>query len=749
MRLKSIELFGFKSFAKKSKFDFNFAVTGIVGPNGSGKSNVVEAFRFVLGEQSMKSLRGKSGKDLIFKGSKDLPKSNRAYVEIVFDNKSKVFKLTDRSSPINLDFDEIALKREVFADGTNNYYINNTQVRLKDIIELLSSVNIGSSGHHIVSQGQADRILSSSSKDRRSMIEDALGLKVYQYKLKDASKKLEKTNSNIKEVITLRREIAPHIKYLKKQVEKIEKGEELRTELSKLYFSYFKKEQNFLSNEEKETKNINENLEKELKEIEVKIKAFGFIKEDDFVSKENEKINALQKEINSLDTIKEDLSRKIGRIEGMIDFQNKSPLNDQSIVSIKINDIEDFLRDCGLFIEKGLKEESLNIVKENILNIKNILNNFGTKFLKKKEETINKISFKELEETKRQIISQIEEIENTKRGLVEKTLEIRGEIESFQSNKIKDQEIKFSLETRKNKILNEIDILKSRLNIYLIRKNSFDEEMKEAVVLVGRDILNFMNKEDYPSLDLAGEELKKQIERIKIKLEDIGTGGGEDVLREYKEVTERDTFLSNELSDLEKSIENLKSLIDDLKNTLEKEFKDGLAEINKKFEEFFGLMFGGGSAYLSTVIQDSKKNNIKDEDLDEEEILGDLSLEENKIEQGIEINITLPQKKVKDLAMLSGGERSLTSIALVFAMTQVNPPPFLVLDETDAALDEANSRRYGDMIEKLSKYSQLITVTHNRETMSRSETIYGVTIGSDGSSKILSIKFTEAEGYAK
>ena len=97
MKLKRIELLGFKSFAKKSRLDFDVPVTGIVGPNGSGKSNVVEAFRFVLGEQSMKSLRGKSGKDLVFKGSKDLPKSARASVEIAFDNKDKIFKLGDRS----------------------------------------------------------------------------------------------------------------------------------------------------------------------------------------------------------------------------------------------------------------------------------------------------------------------------------------------------------------------------------------------------------------------------------------------------------------------------------------------------------------------------------------------------------------------------------------------------------------------------------------------------------------------------
>jgi chromosome segregation protein len=118
-------------------------------------------------------------------------------------------------------------------------------------------------------------------------------------------------------------------------------------------------------------------------------------------------------------------------------------------------------------------------------------------------------------------------------------------------------------------------------------------------------------------------------------------------------------------------------------------------------------------------------------------------------EQGIDIDVSLPRKKVKDLEMLSGGERSLTSIALLFALSQVNPPPFLVLDETDAALDEANSKKYGDMIENLAQQTQLMVVTHNRETMSRADILYGVTLGSDDCSTLLSIKFEEAVKVAK
>src|SRR6185503_7431308 len=120
-----------------------------------------------------------------------------------------------------------------------------------------------------------------------------------------------------------------------------------------------------------------------------------------------------------------------------------------------------------------------------------------------------------------------------------------------------------------------------------------------------------------------------------------------------------------------------------------------------------------------------------------------------ELERGIEVHVSLPSKKVKELNMLSGGERSLVSIALLFAISQVNPPPFLVLDETDAALDEANSRKYGDMLERLAEYSQLIVVTHNRETMSRAGILYGVTIGGNEASKLLSVKFEEATQIAK
>jgi chromosome segregation protein len=218
------------------------------------------------------------------------------------------------------------------------------------------------------------------------------------------------------------------------------------------------------------------------------------------------------------------------------------------------------------------------------------------------------------------------------------------------------------------------------------------------------------------------------------------------VLKEFQEVSERDQFLLREIEDLSKSMVDIESLIKDLKTRLETEFTNGIVKINKEFQRFFELMFGGGNAKLSLVDVKKRKYKSEDEDDEESEVVEEV---DEEAEQGIDIGVSLPKKKVKELTMLSGGERSLTSIALLFAISQVNPPPFLVLDETDAALDESNSRKYGDMIETLANYSQLLVVTHNRETMSRASVLYGVTLGADDASRLLSVKFDDAVAIAK
>ncbi|MEZ4211188.1 MAG: AAA family ATPase, partial [Candidatus Paceibacterota bacterium] len=678
MKLKSLELNGFKSFGKKSRLDFTHPLTSVVGPNGSGKSNVVEAFRFVLGEQSMKSLRGKTGKDLIFKGSGGASKLNRASVTIIFDNKKRVFKLANGESNINVDFDEVTLTREVFADGNNVYKINNSEVRLKDIIELLSSVNIGSSGHHIISQGHADRVLTASTKERRAMIEDALGLKIYQFRLKESEKKLSKTRENISQTESVRRELAPHIKYLKKQVEKIQKGEELRGELTSLYLLYFERETSYLNHEDVFLKNEKTRLSESLKDIEKRLSGISIENDNSFEISKNQEIENIQKEMIAFRETKENLSRTLGKMDGLVEIEESKLSKGEASISIKNSEFNSFIDSIHDGIDKALTFSGIFEITNSLKEIKDGLSAFRQKYKLTGEVSRDELDL--LLKNRAEVLNQIEELNKKVQDFQSKIDDIRKEISLHKEAKYKEQEEKFTLQNEKNRLTNSLEMIESKTSQYLRRKTLFEENMKEAVVLVGHSILSFdKTKEDLSFRDEEQEDLRRQIERLKIKLEDVGTAGGSEVLREYEDVKQRDEFLIKELVDLESSMKNLGVLIEELKQTLQSEFKNGLQKINERFEEFFRLMFGGGGAFLSIVVEKPKK---LDDNMDETED----AQEDKNFEQGIDINVSLPQKKVKELTMLSGGERSLTSIALLFAMSQVNPPPFLVLDETDAAL---------------------------------------------------------------
>ena len=754
--LKRIEMSGFKSFAKKTALDFTTPVTAVVGPNGSGKSNIVEAMRFVLGEQSMKSLRGKSGSDLIFKGSKTLSAQNRAKVAMIFDNSRKLFRIGSESG-ISLDFDEVEIAREIYSDGGSKYTVNGTEVRLKDIVELLSSVNIGASGHHIISQGEADRILSSSPKDRREMIEDALGLKIYQYRLRESERKLEKSEENMKEVEALRREIAPHLRFLKKQVEKLEHAEELKKDLSAKYKTYLSLETKIIEQRQAEYRGKSSELKRELTLVteKLKISNVGDDEYKDNTLKEEEK--RLESAISEIRAKKEEIQKKLTRTMTLLEILERDINREKSNKSINIvlprESLLELKSSLWNSIDVANREEDVLKIREVLSRMKSGLDVFWTKYLekgpletddveKKKEE------YESLKKSLNQIESELVSVSAKEKELDQKTVDLKLKYKEETDAKVLRERSLYDLRVREREISNELSLLSVKEDVLSKRVVLFEEELKEGNALIGGEILLFRHKEDYEKeedvSDEAQENRRKYIERLKIKLEEYGGQTGQETFKEYEEVSARDAFLAKELDDLEKSIASMKDVVRELRITIEREFKLGIEKINKQFQDFFALMFGGGHAYLSVVLEEKRKKKGEDEE-DTDIILDD----EEKIERGIEINISLPQKKVKELMMLSGGERSLTSIALLFAMSQVNPPPFLVLDETDAALDEANSRRYGDMLVLLSKYSELIVVTHNRETMSRAQVLYGVTLGSDTSSKLLSIKFEEAVKVAK
>jgi chromosome segregation ATPase len=759
MYLKSLELSGFKSFAKKASLQFNTAITGIVGPNGSGKSNVAEAFRFVLGEQSIKSLRGKRGEDMIWNNE---PRANRASVKLVFDNSSSM-KLFP-----TIDFDEVSIERVVHRDNTNEYLLNGSLVRLKDIVELLAGAHIGATGHHIISQGEADRILSASIRERREMIEDALGLKIYQWKKLESIRKLERTDENMKQVESLRREIAPHLKFLKKQVEKVEKAEQMRKELIELYRGYFAVEDAYLKSEKKRLESEIFGPKRELADLDKALaKAKDILTASKNKDKKSDEVMAIEGRLTVIRSDKDNIMRELGRLEGEISASKRaiereeSRIRDQESKTVYLKDVEEVVKNIEAF--KGIDD-----VKKLFSEVIGALKAFVARHKSSSDSVLIGDAEKEIATLSR---DQAElETKLTAAGEHETKLKkeydrLKTAIEEEKDTNREAEKDVFKIIARQNEVRAIVANLSMSLQALQRDEEAFKHELGQAATIAGREAIEYSVNDVSEAGEGAQKDKRRQIEKIKIRLEDAGGSGGAEIMKEYKETEERDAFLSKELLDLENAAEDLHRLIAELDVRIDVEFKSGILKINSEFQKYFTLMFGGGRAELTVVREARRKRKSELDDLSgllsSESRRGGESSETHAVEEdaqgqddesgpeGLDVNVSLPRKKVKGLMMLSGGERALTSIALLFAISQVNPPPFIILDETDAALDEANSKKYGDMIENLSKHSQLILITHNRETMSRAGVLYGVTMGSDGASRLLSIAFEEAVAVAK
>jgi chromosome segregation protein len=760
MYLKSLEISGFKSFAKKASLEFNAQVTSIVGPNGSGKSNVAEAFRFVLGEQSIKSMRGKRTEDLIYNGGESQPRGNRASVKLVFDNSPR----QGRGRLLNIDFDEVTLERVIHRDSLSEYFINGSAVRLRDITELLAGAHIGSSGHHIISQGEADRILNANPKERREMVEDALGLKIYQYKREESLRKLEKTRENMEKVESLRKEIAPHLRFLKKQVEKVEKTIALREELRGRYKEYFKRETEYLKTTEDvlaaESAGPKADLERLEKELSAAKKVLEASQHKDAKSSE---LVSLEAKLKATRDRRDEAARSIGRIEGevaslekMLSRERQSAAAEATVV--EYSKVKAFVAEIESLSEEAASAADLDAARAALARIRASLKAFldsnkNSRAESRAGELEKEIAVLKARKTEADAESREKDAELSKLSAEYDAL--KGDIEKEKDSSRDAEKAMFRIMADQNEARGRLGVLRVREDKLRLERDDFKRELGEAAALIGRDAYAY--ESDSTPLapeDRSGQEARrKEIEKIKVRLEDSGAVSPGDVMKEFKETSERDEYLAKELVDLEKSAESLTNLIKELEGKLDSLFSEGIHKINTQFKQFFALMFGGGSASLSVVKEKKRRRAVSAEELAElgiqSGIAEDDEPEEEETELGVDISVDLPRKKVKSLEMLSGGERALTSIALLFAVSQVNPPPFIILDETDAALDEANSKKYGDMVESLSKHSQLIVITHNRETMSRAGVLYGVTMGREGYSKLLSIAFNEALSVAK
>ena len=458
MYLKRLEMQGFKSFADKTILEFKPGITTVIGPNGSGKSNISDSIRWVLGEQSMKSLRGAKSEDIIFAGTQNRKSLGFAEASIVIDNQ-------DGKLPI--EYNEVTVTRKIYRSGETGYFINKVPCRLKDILELFMDTGIGKDGYSIIGQGKIDEILSNKSEDRRHIFEEAAGIVKYRTRKVESEKKLEQTKLNLLRINDILSEIEGQLEPLKLQSEKARRFLSLREELKSIEVGLF-------------VFNINsykEKLEQIVKDLEVlnsqEVDENKKL-EDTQNSKEvvKTRIDGLIQEIENMQNIGFESKTKIEQINSQISISNERILNN----NINIERLESEIEELKQRIEDFSQE------KENKLSKKENLSKNKEKFekeLKEKEEELAKISAKlskkglEIEEKKKKVeedtdaryerISEIstyeanyENLDKTKKSV---NLELQTTISELDSNRIRKQEISkgfLEIDNTRNKALKNL-----------------------------------------------------------------------------------------------------------------------------------------------------------------------------------------------------------------------------------------------------------------------------------------------------
>ncbi|MBU1075018.1 AAA family ATPase [Patescibacteria group bacterium] len=880
MYLERLDIQGFKSFATKTTLKFNKGISAVVGPNGSGKSNIADAVRWVLGEQSLKLLRGKKSQDVIFSGSGKKSRLGMAEVSMYINNK-------DGKAPI--DYSELIITRRVYQNGEGEYFINNSRSRLQDILMLLAKANFGQKSYSVIGQGMIETVLTSTPQERKDFFDEAAGVKQYQIKRDQANNKLIRTDENLQQTEMLLQEIAPRLRSLTRQVKKLERRGEVEKELVIIQQTHYsilwgELEQQYdvqkgkydqLYSEQEKLENERTDIQKAVNQIAQEDTRGQLFQQyqTEYQSYQAEKNRLLQEEavlkgksalkhievgrsdLAWLEKKKEELSQNKGILlqkllvleerlkkekdllenqalqqqnvvdeftklekeleEGFSQLQNKPELNLPHFQDIigkiyarqkelwkqleTIESIDELPRmkdDAGYIMNQleKLQSQICSVQTEKRTEDLSDLQKKISTLLKTRDNLVNeihqrRIQFQEAESETKHVKKEIDSVEaelnkilaelkvaqtasndpDSARRLIkeeevtlkkklhdvdQKIESIQIKLDSFNKEEQvkKDELVKKQQEMQEkqnelNNVINQVNVNNVETARIETKKEDLENEIQENLGIKEAQAVTSLKIDlDSEYKDVSYSERVENIRRLKHQLELIG-GIDPTVNEEYQSTSERNEFLTTQIKDLKEASVSLEKVIEELDEKIKKQFKDAFEKINHEFTKYFKSLFDGGKASLQLhkeEIAPPKEEDANGESEDDDEVLPK-AVKRDKVVTGIDIVACPPGKKLSDLNMLSGGEKAMASIALICAIIANNPPPFCVLDEVDAALDEANSMRYAQILNDLSHKTQFVAITHNRATMHHAVLMYGVTMGDDGVSKLLSVRMEDVD----
>ena len=724
MQLKHIKLSGFKSFVDPTKISFPTNMVGVVGPNGCGKSNVIDAIRWVLGELSAKNLRGESMVDVIFNGSEKRKASGQCSIELLFDNSSA--KIGGEYATFN----EVSIKRVMTRDAQSDYFINNTKCRRKDVQDIFLGTGLGPSSYAIIEQGMVSKLVSAKPDELRTHIEEAAGVSKYRERRRETESRIKRTKENLSRVKDIRDEISRLIKRLENQAKAAEKYKTLKKEKSQIeidiaiLFSL-------------EAKNNRDDLQKKLdslnRDLQIKNTESETIQSQiDQYRTENESVlSEYENAQKNFYSIGAEIAKREANLQNISKTENETKFKlekaNQNLENAKASEKN--------FDELSPSEKAMHILDEIIF----ILTKHHFRSLIEKTTQLKQLLAEILNIASAQSKSLTEEYLSRKNDLIEQiddAEKLKGSIEeemkAFVSQSSDAETILIALRQKQSKFNEDLRELENKKSIVDLDSRA----LAEKVTNIRLDLKTYEI-----NLENSNQKIKKagiKIENIDFKdyegqsisdLEDKLTDVDSKIIRlgainlaapdEIEEESKRKEELDKQYDDLIEALEKLTGAIKKIDNETKTIFKDSFDAVNTKLKEVFPKLFGGGIAELTLT-------------------------DDDPLHAGVILMARPPGKKNSSISQLSGGEKALTALALVFAIFDLNPAPFCLLDEVDAPLDDLNTLRFINMVEEMSKSVQFIFITHNKVSMERSDFLMGVTMQEAGVSRMVSVDVNQA-----
>ncbi len=687
MHISKLELFGFKSFAKKETVLFDSGITGIVGPNGCGKTNIVDAIRWVLGEQKTSRLRSSKMEDVIFNGASNVKPLGLCEVFLTIENNKGL---------LPVEYEEVEIGRRLYRSGESEYFINRNNCRLKDISNLFVDTGLTSDAYSVIELNMIEQILSDKDNSRRQMFEEAAGVNKYKAKRKSALKKFDLNSRDLERIDDIVVEIQFQVKALELQLKRFKRHEKLTDELKNL-------EINLSSARIVELKEIIVPLEEMLKEKNKLLKKNTSKKKVESIEFDNARENYLN-EKDSLSKMKSKVDKLTEELLAEIQLKNKESSKGVGLLEdelqLKINQLNQFDKDY-IKIVSECDECGKNVIQtdKKYEKLKASIQDYKDKIdIYKKEKEVD---FSKMDESIKSIQKKINinnlELEKKENAVNKAFIKMESIRAKLDSDKFSKDDLFYEIKDAEMKIA-ESKIKKAQIEQNLIEK--FGKEVKLST------------PKNYNISDMI-----YKVDKIKRSIESIGPINWA-VKDEYEEKSSRLNVLLEQKADLVEAESNLKEAIKKIDKVAQEQFFETFSKVKENFEKMFTVFFNGGNGSIELSNTDDPLNS--------------------------EINIFAqpPGKRNKSLKMLSAGEKSLTAIALLFSIYQYKPSPFCILDEIDAPLDDINIRKFTEVIRDYSKSTQFIMVTHNKLTMESADCIYGVTAEKRGISKLMSIDFS-------